>query len=84
LGEQCRGCPEIGVGETFSDAGDNWDETGFGFVAAIMRSEKACEAGRGTQLPSACVLKMRNLQSALKTVLGFSVGATVQDEQFAT
>ncbi len=84
MGEQCRGFLETGVGETFSDAGDNRDETGFGFVAAIMRSEKACEAGRGTQLPCTCLLKTRNLQRALKTVLGLRIGAAVQDEQFAT
>jgi hypothetical protein len=40
---------EIAVGETFSDAGDNQDEIGFGFVAATMRGEKPALSmfGRG-------------------------------------
>src|SRR6202158_1204966 len=75
LGEQCRGFLEIGVAETFSDAGDNRDETGFGFVKATMRREKTCEAGRGTQLPCASLLKRRNLQGVLKTALGLCIGA---------
>jgi hypothetical protein len=70
LGEKCRGFLEIGVGETFSDAGDNRDETGFGFVAAIMRSVKAREAGRGTQLPCACLLE-RHLRRVLVSYVDY-------------
>ena len=43
LVKQCRGLLEVGVREAFSDAGDNRYETGFGFVAAIVRSEKMRE-----------------------------------------
>ena len=61
LGKECCGFHEIGVGETLSHARDNWHETGFGFIAAMMRSEKAREAGCGAQFPCACLLKTRNL-----------------------